>query len=35
MRLRTYEREIARIDAAEEISDAHLSEFVRRLQGKG
>ena len=34
MRLRTYEREIAQIEAAEGITDAYLSEFVQRLQEK-
>ena len=34
MRWRTYERETARIEAAEGITDAYLSEFVQRLQEK-
>ena len=34
MRLRTYEREIARIDAAEKINNAYLLELVQRLQAK-
>jgi hypothetical protein len=34
MRWRTYERKTARIEAAEGITDAYLSEFVQRLQEK-
>jgi hypothetical protein len=34
MRWRTYEREIARIEAAEGINTAYLLEFVQRFQRK-